>query len=81
VKVTAALNTSARALTYSFQSLDPSTGAPPTDPTVGFLPPDINPPAGDGFAIFFVKSKAGLKTGAVDSTTFSWRRMAANSNP
>ena len=63
VKVTAALNTSSRMLTYSFQSLDPSTNEPPTDPTVGFLPPDVNAPEGDGFVIYYANSVAGAATG------------------
>ncbi len=63
VRVTAALNTAARSLSYSFQSLDPATNQPPTDPTIGFLPPDVNAPAGDGFVTYFVKPKGGLATG------------------
>jgi uncharacterized repeat protein (TIGR03803 family) len=65
VKVDASLDVNTGALTHTFESLDPATGQPPEDPLAGFLPPDIHPPAGDGFAIFSVQPKSGLPTGAV----------------
>ena len=67
VQITAALNTASRTLSYAFVSLDPATNQPPTDPNAGFLPPDITPPAGDGFAIYYARPKAGLSTGTVIS--------------
>lgn len=52
------LDQTARQLTLTFQSLDPSTRQPPTDPTTGFLPP------GAGASFFFtVMPKAGIGTG------------------
>ncbi len=39
VAITATLNTTTGVLQVTFQSLDPATNQPPTDPTVGFLPP------------------------------------------
>ena len=63
VQITAALNAASRTLTCSFHSLDPATNQPPTDPTVGFLPPDVSAPAGDGFLVYYVKPTAGLPTG------------------
>jgi len=44
-------------LTWNFQSLDPSTMQPPTDPTLGFLPPGVG-----GSAFFTVMPKQGLAT-------------------
>jgi hypothetical protein len=44
-------------LTWNFQSLDPATGLPPTDPSVGFLPP-----GGNGSVFFTVNPKQGLPT-------------------
>ena len=65
VSVNAALDMNTGLLTYTFQSLDPDTNQPPTDPTAGFLPPDVNPPAGDGYVVFTVQPKAGQATGTV----------------
>ena len=67
VQVDAALDTASGLLTYTFQTLDPATGQPPVDPTLGFLPPDVNPPAGDGSMFYTVKAKPGLSTGTVIS--------------
>lgn len=50
-------------LTWHFYSIDPQTGYPPDDPTLGFLPPNRNPPEGEGSLLFFVKPKAGLPSG------------------
>jgi hypothetical protein len=44
-------------LTWIFQSLDPATNKPPTDPTAGFLPP-----GGEGSVSFNVNLKQGLAT-------------------
>ena len=57
VAVNASLNSSTGLLTWSFQSLDPTTNKPPTDPTVGFLPPGVG-----GSAFFTVMPKPGLAT-------------------
>ena len=45
-------------------SLDPATGRPPTDPLLGFLPPNHVPPEGEGSVLFTVMPKSGLSTGA-----------------
>src|SRR5207248_3105035 len=37
VKINASLNSASGVLTWSFQSLDPATNQPPTDPLAGFL--------------------------------------------
>jgi hypothetical protein len=44
-------------LTYTFQSLDPATNLPPSDPTAGFLPPGAT-----GSVFFTVMAKAGVTT-------------------
>lgn len=51
------LDISSGLLTWTFQSLDPTTNQPPTDPTVGFLPPGT---AGSTF--FTVMPKPELST-------------------
>ena len=50
-------------LTWRFSSLDPLTGLPPDDPFAGFLPPNLNPPEGDGSVLFTVMPKKDLVTG------------------
>jgi hypothetical protein len=50
-------------LSWTFTSIDPATGLPPIDPTIGFLPPNVNPPDGQGSVFFTVMPKAGLATG------------------
>ena len=58
VNIDAKLDPQAGFLTWTFKSLDPVTGLPPTDPQVGFLP------AGTGGSAFFAaKPKIGLPTG------------------
>jgi 6-phosphogluconolactonase (cycloisomerase 2 family) len=57
VAISANLNRSNGLATWSFQSLDASTNQPPTDPTVGFLPP-----GGEGGAFFTVRPKQELQT-------------------
>lgn len=49
-------------LTVTFTSIDPATGLPPTD-LRGFLPPDTNPPGGEGSISFTIMPKPGLSTG------------------
>jgi len=63
VRITANLNPNTGLLTWRFASIDPATGNPPEDPLAGFLPPDINPPEGDGSVLFTVMPKKDLATG------------------
>ena len=64
VKVTANLNTSMSVLKWTFQSLDPTTGVPPTDPLAGFLPPGA-----EGSVFFTVLPKSTVTTGTVIQNT------------
>jgi hypothetical protein len=50
-------------VTWTFQSLDPNTGLPPTNPEIGFLPPNTSPPQGQGMVTFTVNSLPTLATG------------------
>jgi hypothetical protein len=63
VRINALLNRETGLLTWRFTSIDPATGQPPEDPLVGFLPPDKNPPEGEGSVLFNVMPKSGLATG------------------
>ena len=48
-------------LTWEFTSLDPDTLEPTTDPLAGFLPPNDNPPEGEG-AVYFSADPVGSLT-------------------
>jgi hypothetical protein len=63
VDVVASFNFQTGLITWTFTALDPQTLDLPIDPMVGFLPPNDNPPAGQGFVTYTVRPKAGLITG------------------
>ena len=63
VDIDASLNLSTGLLTVAFTSLDPNTLDTPANPLVGFLPPDTNPPNGEGYINYTIQPKAGLATG------------------
>ena len=64
VRIQGSVNVDTGLLKWTFTSIDPTTGLPPSDPTVGFLPPDANGVEGQGSVVFTVMPKAGLTTGA-----------------
>jgi hypothetical protein len=63
VRVEVTFNASTHVLTWRFTSLDPLTNLPPDDTALGFLPPNINSPEGEGSVSFSVMSRASLATG------------------
>jgi hypothetical protein len=63
VRIEGSLDQTGGLLKWTFTSIDPSTGLPPTDPTVGFLPPDTNGVIGQGSVVYNVIPKSGLATG------------------
>jgi hypothetical protein len=63
VEVTGSLDPNTGLLTWQFISIDPATGDPPTDPAIGFLPPDVTPPEGEGSVLFTVMPKQGIALG------------------
>ena len=63
VSITGSLDPNTGLLTWHFISIDPATGNLPVNPAVGFLPPDVNPPQGEGSVLFTVMPKQGLGTG------------------
>jgi hypothetical protein len=65
VNVSASFNTSTDTATWTFTSIDPKTGNPPTDPSVGFLPPNTDGLSGEVFVTYTVAPKSGLATGTV----------------
>jgi hypothetical protein len=69
VRIQGSLNTTTGLLKWTFTSLDPTTGQPPTDPTVGFLPPDTNGLVGQGSVSYNVMPLTGQATGAQVTNT------------
>jgi hypothetical protein len=64
VKITGKLNTTTGLVRWDFNSLDPHTGEAPDDPLLGFLPPNVTSPEGQGSMLFTVRPKATLVSGA-----------------
>ncbi len=60
VRLQGSLDPASGTLKWTFTSLDPATGLPPSDPTLGFLPPDVDGLSGRGAVRFSVKPKNGL---------------------
>ncbi|HEX7183823.1 MAG TPA: SBBP repeat-containing protein [Thermoanaerobaculia bacterium] len=63
VQVIAGLDRGEGILRWRLMSIDPATGQPPIDPDAGFLPPNINPPEGDGSVFFTVSPKQAITIG------------------
>jgi hypothetical protein len=89
VKINASLNTTTGVLTWTFQSLDPVTNLPPSDPLAGFLPPSA-----EGSVFFTVLPKSTVTTGTVIQNkatvvfdtnppinTPTWSNAIDNTNP
>jgi VCBS repeat protein len=60
VRIIAKLDEVTGRLTFRFQSLDPVTGLDPADQTLGFLPPNVHPPQGEGSVSFALMPRADL---------------------
>ena len=63
VRIQGSLNSDTGLLKWTFSSIDPTTGLPPSDPTIGFLPPDTDGIKGQGSVQFSVTPKSSLTTG------------------
>jgi hypothetical protein len=63
VRVTGELDSATGAAKWTLRALDPLTGEPPADPLVGFLPPNVSPPEGDGRVTFTAELQPNLPTG------------------
>jgi hypothetical protein len=51
-------------LLWEFQAIDPETGEKVTDATKGFLPPNLNPPEGEGFVTYSILAHPSASHGA-----------------
>ncbi|ERN43113.1 hemolysin-type calcium-binding repeat protein [Rubidibacter lacunae KORDI 51-2] len=50
---------------WQFTSIDPATGDQPLDPALGFLPPNLTAPEGDGFVEYTIHPRADIATGTI----------------
>jgi RHS repeat-associated protein len=63
VDITGELELATGMVTWRFLTIDPATGDFTADPFAGFLPPNNNPPEGDGFVSYGARPAAGLPDG------------------
>ncbi len=63
VTISVGLDKSTGLVNWRLTSVDPDTGQLTGNPDAGFLPPNTNPPAGEGSVAFTVMPKSGLATG------------------
>ncbi len=64
VVVQATINDATGILTWRFLTVDPETCGLPTDPEMGFLPPNLTSPEGEGSVSFDVRLRDDLQSGA-----------------
>ncbi|MBI3423810.1 MAG: SBBP repeat-containing protein [Acidobacteria bacterium] len=77
-RINVSFNQSTGLITWTFASIDPATGQPTTNPVLGFLPPNVTSPQGEGRVLFTVAPKAGLTTGTVITNQ---ARIVFDANP
>ena len=65
VQVTEGVNVQTGLVTWTFTTIDPATGEIPTNPSLGFLPPDNSSGAGEGFVSYTILPKSSDPTGTV----------------
>ncbi len=71
VRIQGSLNPASGLLKWTFATIDPATRLPPSDPTLGFLPPDSDGRKGQGQAIFNVVPRSGVADGTAISNQAS----------
>jgi PKD repeat protein len=71
LRTEAALDTESGSLIWRFSSFDTDTFAVTNDPTLGFLPPNVNKPEGEGFVRFSIDLKPGYQHQDVINNTAS----------
>jgi len=66
VDVTAGIDVTTNEAFWTFRSIDPDTGLPPTNPLAGFLPVnDLETGVGQGFVTYTIRAKENAVTGDV----------------
>jgi hypothetical protein len=64
VRISVTLDSPTRQLSWVFTTLDKSTLQPPSNPLLGFLPPDQTPPQGEGSVLFTIKPSSSVPNGS-----------------
>lgn len=62
--IDAGVNLETGLASWTFRSLDPATGDLPDDPLLGFLPPNMTSPEGEGFVSYQIEANADVLSGA-----------------
>lgn len=74
VDIRAGLDVATGKVSWEFTAIDPVTGGLPEDPLVGFLPPNVTAPEGEGFVNYIIYPKrpalSGTRIDAVASIVF-----------
>ncbi len=65
VDVTATIDVRTGIATWTFTTIDPTTGEEPIDPTIGFLEPDNAAGAGEGFVTYTITPDSTATTGDI----------------
>ncbi len=63
VDITGDFNPDTGRVEWTFRTLDPETGEPPTDPLAGFLPPNNDTGRGEGHVAFSIRPRAASPSG------------------
>jgi hypothetical protein len=63
VQIAVELEPSTGQIQWRLQTIDAATGLPPADPFLGFLPPNTNPPSGQGSVSLRIRARSALATG------------------
>jgi RHS repeat-associated protein/uncharacterized repeat protein (TIGR01451 family) len=63
VDIDAGIDTTTGIVTWTFTAIDPATQEIPIDPGVGFLPPNVTSPEGEGFVTYTIRPRSALVTG------------------
>ena len=71
VRVQGSLNRATGVLKWTLDTIDPATGLPPSDPTLGFLPPDSDGIKGQGRVSFTVSPNVASASGTTISNRAS----------
>ncbi|MFZ4526273.1 MAG: RHS repeat-associated core domain-containing protein, partial [Chlorobium sp.] len=65
VDVVAGVDVAKHEAYWSFTTIDPNTGEIPEDPTIGFLPTNVEKGSGEGFVNYSIRANAEAPTGTV----------------
>lgn len=63
VDVSAGINLTTGEVSWQLIAIDPETNDLPVDPLVGFLPPNVDSPEGEGFVNYTIRPKQSVGTG------------------